>query len=417
MKKISKYLIGFHVLDLIPAIAGLIGKIALVSSFALMWSQELNISYPDFVYYNVRIEILIGSALTILFALIYKNISPSGTLAPLIVLIPSMVVFGVHPFVLGVLVSLIGALALKTKFFDKLTDLSGPICRNSLTLVFGISGIIMSIKKLIIYFDKNVILLVVLFSVLTLLFLFLNHYKINYLIVPAAAVLSIFIPYIFGYLPDLSINSKPLSFSPSHWWNNVWGVGFGFTFINILKALPFSVFVVLLWTMDLTSVNTVINSNYKSGETKHDFDENLSFYAASLRNLAGVTFGGAQTASIWRSFLIPLYIVKRPMRYASLLLGTLGLISSITQVPLRLFSYSPIIWTVLLYGVFLPFVIAGFRNITKSDDKRFKFSNIIFTFIGIIISPVLTWIISVITEKLFIFHDKKTSIKANNKSK
>ena len=39
IKKISKS--GLNSKDFIPALSGIIGKIALVSSFALVWAQEL----------------------------------------------------------------------------------------------------------------------------------------------------------------------------------------------------------------------------------------------------------------------------------------------------------------------------------------------------------------------------------------
>ena len=85
--------------DFIPALSGLIGKIALVSSFALVWAQELSITNPNFVLENVRIEILIGSIITLIAAIFYPNAAPAGTLAPLVVLLPVMSAFGVHPLI------------------------------------------------------------------------------------------------------------------------------------------------------------------------------------------------------------------------------------------------------------------------------------------------------------------------------
>lgn len=52
-------------IDFIPALSVLIGKVALVSSFAFVWAEELAIFYPYFIFENVRIEIIIGSLITL----------------------------------------------------------------------------------------------------------------------------------------------------------------------------------------------------------------------------------------------------------------------------------------------------------------------------------------------------------------
>ena len=46
--------------DLIPALAGAIGKISLVAAFAMAWATGLGISDPSFVTENVRLEIVIS---------------------------------------------------------------------------------------------------------------------------------------------------------------------------------------------------------------------------------------------------------------------------------------------------------------------------------------------------------------------
>lgn len=141
--------------DFIPAISGLIGKISLVASFALVWAKELGIKNENFVFENVRLELLIGSLISLFGILILKNTSPAGTLSPLVVMIPFMVKFGVHPLILGCLVGILGIILIKTGYYKKLINLSGFLTKTSITLVFGISGMIMSIEKLYLFFENK----------------------------------------------------------------------------------------------------------------------------------------------------------------------------------------------------------------------------------------------------------------------
>ena len=89
-------------IDFIPALSGLIGKIALTSSFAMVWAQELGITKTNFVLENVRAEVLIGSIITLIVSIMSVKIAPAGTLAPLIIMIPVMSTYGVHPLVFGI---------------------------------------------------------------------------------------------------------------------------------------------------------------------------------------------------------------------------------------------------------------------------------------------------------------------------
>ena len=163
--------IKFNLLDFIPALSGLIGKIALVSSFAYMWAIQLDISYPGFVFENVRLEIIIGGAITLIMALISHNTSPPGTLAPLVVLIPSMVSFGVHPLILSIQIGIFGIIFVKTKLFHKILDLAGNISKTSLALVFGISGTIFSLEKIADFFGSKLLPLIILILVLAIAFI------------------------------------------------------------------------------------------------------------------------------------------------------------------------------------------------------------------------------------------------------
>ena len=394
--------INIKLIDFIPAISGLIGKIALTSSFAFVWAHELGIENKSFVFENVRIELLIGSLITLIAAIVFPKASPPGTLAPLIVLVPIMAQFGVHPLILGVYIGIMGIIAVKTGVLVKLTGISGPISRNSLTLAFGVSGIILALEKLYVFFQEKILSFIVLVVVLSVVYVILFKLKKTHLIIPTASIISIIIPVIFGLDFDIHFAKSELKLSPSYWWNEIWGIGYGLDLKTILVTLPFAFFVVFLWTIDTVSIQVLQENSYEDGDQRQEIDINKSFFIASIRNIIGTFFGGAQTSSLWRSFLIPLFMIKRPMRTCAILMGICGVVFSLTSLPISILSYLPLVWSVLLFGIFVPFVVASVINISKSDKKSTRFAVVLLSLPGIFINPMITWISSLIYEKVIV---------------
>lgn len=386
--------------DFIPALSGLIGKIALVSSFALVWAQELSITNPNFVLENVRIEILIGSIITLIAAIFYPNAAPAGTLAPLVVLLPVMSAFGVHPLILGIAIGVIGILVVRSGLFKKLIDLSGFTCKTSITLAFGIAGIWMSVQKLYTFFNQEEYIFWILIILLVIAYLILICLKRNWLVIPVVSVVAFLIPKLFGTGYEITPVSLNLNLNPFYWWNDMWGIGFGLNGLTILKTIPFAFFVIILWAIDTLSIQTIREGSYAKEEKKERLDIVQSFSIIAIRNIIGSFLGGAQTGSLWRSFLIPLYMVKRPMRKCAVLLGVLGIIASLTMIPIQIMSYTPMVWSVLLFGIFMPFAVIALTNTKNVKGARTKIFILIFSIVGITISPIITWIASVLYEKL-----------------
>lgn len=386
--------------DFIPALSGLIGKIALVSSFALVWAQELSITNPNFVLENVRIEILIGSIITLIAAIFYPNAAPAGTLAPLVVLLPVMSAFGVHPLILGIAIGVIGILVVRSGLFKKLIDLSGFTCKTSITLAFGIAGIWMSVQKLYTFFNQEEYIFWILIILLVIAYLILICLKRNWLVIPVVSVVAFLIPKLFGTGYEITPVSLNLNLNPFYWWNDMWGIGFGLNGLTILKTIPFAFFVIILWAIDTLSIQTIREGSYAKEEKKERIDIVQSFSIIAIRNIIGSFLGGAQTGSLWRSFLIPLYMVKRPMRKCAVLLGVLGIIASLTMIPIQIMSYTPMVWSVLLFGIFMPFAVIALTNTKNVKGARTKIFILIFSIFGITISPIITWIASVLYEKL-----------------
>jgi hypothetical protein len=318
-----------------------------------------------------------------------------------------MVNNGVHPFILSLMVGIIGIISIKTKLFKKLIALSGAISKISLILTIGIAGVLLSIKSLIAFFGNNYTPLLLIMITLMATYFLLRKWNKIWLIIPVAAMISISISTLF-HIPigNVTIISLP-SFNPSYWWNEMWGIGFGVEIITILKTLPYALFVLLLWAVDTVSITTMLDSTYQQHEKREEINLNRSFTITSIRNIIGGLFGGAQTSALWRSFLIPLFMVKRPIRPASILMGLLGIIAGFTALPIKVLSFPPLIWSVLLFGIFLPFVIVGLKNLGNIDKNIHKIIILIFTISGVLISPLVTWVGAVLYEKLILKFNKE----------
>ncbi len=386
-------------IDFVPALSGLIGKTALVSSFAAVWAGSLQITNPNFVFENVRLEMLIGSVITLVAALLFPNIAPSGTLAPFIVLVPFMAAFGVHPFLLSIFVGVFGLLAIKTGLFEKLLALSGSISKTSLTLTFGIAGILLALKNLDRFYSNQRLHLYLLLAGLSLIYYILRNKNKLWLMIPATATIAIVLSLSLRITPQSPATTISPPISPAYWWRNMWEIGFGLDPITILKTIPFAIFVIILWAIDTVSITTMQETS-QTEEEKVELNLNASFTITSFRNMIGGFFGGAQTGALWRSFLIPLFMVKRSLRPASILMGALGILVGITYYPIALLSFPPLVWSVLLYGIFLPFLMVGIKNLRGFHKKMDITFILLFVILGVSFSPIVTWILALSYEKL-----------------
>lgn len=388
--------LDIKMLDFVPAISGLIGKTALVSSFAIMWANELGIENKNFVLENVRMELLIGSIISLILIIFFKDVSPAGTLSPLVVLIPFMVKLGVHPLILGILVGIFGLIAVKTGLLKKLVNLSGIYTKISVTLAFGVSGIILSLQKLSLYFQDRYLVFILLIVILGIIYALIFKHGKSWIAIPIASVAAFIIPYLFGMPINIEFIETSLNFSPSYWWNDVWQIGYGFNTITILKTIPFAIFIIILWAIDIVSILAV----QESSNNNVTINLESSFIAVSLRNIGGVLFGGAQTASMWRSFLIPLFMSGRRMKTSAFILCILGIVFGLTVVPIQIMLYTPLVWNVLLFGIFIPLTLTAIINLIKLKKAKQKVVLVLISCIGISINPILTWILTLLYEKL-----------------
>ena len=257
----------------------------------------------------------------------------------------------------------------------------------------------MSLKNLNRFYSGLMLPFLILLVSLSILYYILQKKNRLWLMIPVTAILAPVLSLSFRITPQIPATTISLPISPAYWWKNMWEIGFGFDFNTILRTLPFAMFVIILWAIDTVSITTMLEVN-RAQEDKEDLDLNSSFIITSIRNMIGGFFGGAQTGALWRSFLIPLSMVQRPVRPASILLGTIGIIAGVTFYPIALLSFPPLVWSVLLYGIFLPFLQVGIKNLRDFRNRYEILLILMFMILGVVYSPILTWVLSLFYEKL-----------------
>lgn len=398
---------SFRVEDVIPALSGAIGKVSLVAAFAVAWATGLNITDPAFVTENVRLEIMLASIFTILFcAILNPYVGPPGTLAPLIPAVSIMVSAEVHPLPLSILIGLIGIGISVFRYFSKVVDINGAGTKGGIILLFGLLGITSSYENLKNWTEKNEApeMLVLLLISGLVLYTLLNKYNARWVIIPACAAAAIAISSSFGLYPELKTGIALPIIDPNTWWNEKWGIGWGLNARNFIKALPFALLAVVMWPLDALAVKTIQETNYPERAKRAVFDMNSTYFVVSLRNIAGALLGGGQISAIWRSFMIPLGVVKRPIGASALILGIIGASFGVLGAPIDIAVFPPLLWLVLIFGVYIPLMEVGLTTIKTVASAQAASVCII---AGIAVNPVLGWVASVFIENFNIIKDSK----------
>ncbi|MEG6586766.1 DUF3360 family protein [Dendrosporobacter sp. 1207_IL3150] len=389
---------SFKVEDFVPALSGAIGKVAIVAAFAVAWSKGFGITDPSFVTENVRLEIVLGSILTlILCAFLNPYAGPPGTLAPLIPIIPLMVVSGVHPLPLGIMIGLIGLVIASFNWFSKIVQINGTGTKGGVILLFGFMGITSSLDTLrswsIIQGSPDIFTILIVAGVV--LFLILNKLKLRWLIIPICAAAALVISASFGIYPAFKTGAGLPTIDASLWWNEKWGIGWGLSASNFISALPFAILAVVMWPIDAVAIKTIQENNYPKEAKKAVFDMNDTYLIVALRNIIGVVLGGGQVAAVWRSFMIPLGMVKRPIGASAFLLGVVGIAFGLLGFPIDIAVFPPLLGLVLIFGVYLPLVEVGLDTIKSTAEIQIAAVCFI---IGIAVNPVIGWIAAVLIE-------------------
>ncbi len=396
---------NLRIQDFVPAISGVIGKVSLVAAFAVSWSAGLSISNPEFVPENVRLELVFAGFLTIIFcAVLNPYAGPPGTLAPLIPMVPIMAVAGVHPLAFGILVGAIGIILSVFRAFSKIVNINGTGTKGGLIILFGILGIKGAIENLSLWAENtnsNILVTIIIVTGI-ILYVVLNKIKLGWLVIPACAGFAMILSLAFGRIPDFQTGIGFPVINPSIWWNDKWGTGFGFTLANYIRALPYALFAVVLWPLDALAIRAIQDENYPMEANNAKFDMDSTYTIVSIRTILGTFLGGSQTAAIWRSFMIPLSIIKRPIGASALILGILSIVAGILGSPIDIAIFPPLLWSVLIFGVFVPMLEVGIGTIKNRTLSKIAAICIVG---GITVNPLLGWILAMISEKIIFKKD------------
>lgn len=388
--------------DAVPALSGAIGKVSLVAAFALAWAEGYSIVFPGFTAEIVRLELFVASLFLIIFSVFFHtHLAPPGTLAPMISMIPFMVAAGVHPLSLGVLIGLFGIILSLVKAFPKVVALNSTGTRGGILVLFGLMGIQGSLSRLWLWSSGTILFWTLAIAGL-ICFLLLLKLKKAWLTIPACLIAALVFSALYGQKPEFATLPSLPQLNGFIWWQERWALGSAFSPGKILSALPFALLAVVMWPLDATAIQTMHHKQFYPYEKKVIFDLNASFFIISLRNLLGSVLGGAQIAAVWRSFLIPLGVVRRPIPGSALFLGVFCLLFTFIGYPIDLAVYPPVLHLVLIFGVFVPMLLAGLQT-AKSRSAWILVGWVVAS--GYLIHPLFGWLSGVMLGRLPFFRE------------
>ena len=228
--------------DLIPAMAGTIGKVVMVGAVAAAFAVPLGL--PDgFVLENVRYELLIASFFILLLSGFFlPTANLPGTHGPLIPLIPIVVAAGGHPLAFGILIAVFGFILGISKGGSLMAKLTGNGVCGGLLLYLGFIGTTGQVKQLFEWagsFNMSHIAFIIILGTI-ILYALLEHWQKRWLAVPLGCLLAGVTAYILGapFTFKTAPGLPPLS--PNYWWgeNTGWMLGWPTLDSFLVARLP-----------------------------------------------------------------------------------------------------------------------------------------------------------------------------------
>ncbi|HBT87311.1 DUF3360 family protein, partial [Desulfobacter sp.] len=236
---------GIEIEDFVPAIAGTIGKVVMVTAMVSAFAVPYHLS-PEFVAENVRYEMLIAGAVFVLLfsAFLNPNSNLAGTHGPMIPLIPIVAAAGGHPLALGILIGLFGLILAITKGGSKLMNLTGIGVRGGLLIYLGAVGLEGQIKSLGKWAAAGGVSTVS-FAVIgatVLVYAYLARVQKRWLAIPLCSGIAGIIAFTMG--ADFSFSTLPglPHFDPMWWWGTDTGWKMGLPHLgHFIAVIPFSI--------------------------------------------------------------------------------------------------------------------------------------------------------------------------------
>ena len=382
--------------DIIPALSGAIGKIALVSGFVIAWAGALHIGDSPHVTEMVRLELFVASVLTLIFcAFLNPSAAPPGSLAPVIPLVAVFAAQGVHPMALGILIGVMGLAFSYFNVFSMIVSVTEPGIRGGIILLFSVMGISSALQNVNAWASGagEPAMTALLIVPCAVLYAVISRLNLKWLAIPLCGGLALILAAAAGHYPILRTPVSLPVIHPIWWWTEFWGTGPAANLQSFLKAFPYALLVMVMWPIDALPVRGLQEQNYPREAAHAHFHMRDTFLVVSLRNLLGTLLGGAHIAGIWRSFMIPLATVKRPIAGSALLLGVTGLAFAIAGFPIDIAVFPPLLWIVLIFGVHVPLLETGLAMIKKKENALA--ASVCFI-LGIALSPIIGWSVSLL---------------------
>ncbi|MGY5450030.1 DUF3360 family protein [Agarivorans sp. MS3-6] len=405
--------------DLVPAIAGTIGIIAMYSAVMMAWADGLTERWDhinlgtEFAIEVARVEMLIPA---LLFCVLASGIfNPRANLAgnhgPMIPLIGAIALAGAHPLALAILLGVFGLLLSFFKGGSKLVNLTSEGVAGGLLVFLGFGGTmsmigdIQSWAKGLESIDAGVaagemgyVGLVVL-AATVILYAFLAKINKRWLAIPACAVMGLAIALAFGAGFDLTFKTEMglPNLNPIYWWGSTeqgWQLGLP-NLEHFIASLPFAILAVAMWSPDFLGHRIFQELNYPRGTDKVLMDVDDTMTTCSIRQIVGTAVGGGNITSSWGTYMIPAAIAKRPIPGGAILLGSLCIVIAILGFPMDVAVWPPVMKIALLVGVFLPLLEAGMQMIKDTKDSQ---SAGICIFAAAVTNPVLAWALTMLLD-------------------
>jgi hypothetical protein len=389
----------FEVEDLIPALAGVIGKVVMTTAIVATWAAGYGLT-EVFVVENVRFEILIAA---VLFVILFSGfLNPKANLAgchgPLIPLIPLIVVAGGHPLALGIMVGLFGLFLGFFKGGSTLVNLTGDGVRGGLLIYLGFVGLTDQMDKLRTWTvgvgNEAIFPVILLVSLVTYAYLV----KINkrWLAIPLCSLFAILVALGMGAPFEFVTTPGVPDMNPFYWWGEETGWMLGLPNLShFLAVLPFAILAVAMWPPDFLGHRVFQEQNYPKGSDKVLMDVDDTIIVNSLRQSVGSILGGGNLASSWGTYIIPAAIAKRPIPAGAILTGVMCIVVVVLGYPMDLADWAPVLRVALVIGVFVPLLEVGMQLVTNIKQAQIGGICIISS---VLVNPVLGWSLAMLLE-------------------
>lgn len=400
---------NFEVEDLVPAIAGTIGKIVLTSAIVASFALGFGLT-PEFIVENVRFEMLIAALLFVIpiSGFINPRANLPGCHGPMIPLIGLIAAAGGHPLAIGVLVGAFGLILAAVKGGSRLVNLTGTSVRAGLLIILGMMGALGQMAALRTWFagiGYEVVFFVVI-AVTILLYSYMARIGKRWLAIPVCSLIAGIVAFAMG-VPFRFVTTPGIpNLNPFYWWGVDTGWMMGLPNVeHFIVTLPFALLAVAMWPPDFLSHKIFQEINFPKGSAKAQMDIDDTMLNCSVRQIVGSVLGGGNLTSSWGTYMIPAAIAKRPIPAGAILTG-LGCITAVLLgFPMDIAKWAPVLRVALLVGVFLPLLEAGMMMVQTRKDAE---GAGICIFASVLINPVFGWVAAMLLDNLGVIDPERS---------